>query len=152
MSKTISKTGNVTSFTDTEKTESDASEIIVPKRQFFDRLKHNKIIMDTYKKDIIRYKTEKETTQMQLKQLETVADKQLSLRKDLEQRNKILNDELMMLKNKHQTKCDNIDIFKTDDINEINKYIEDEVKRNLERNKTKIIDPYLEALNVKYYL
>ena len=51
------------------------------------------------KKDIIRYKTEKETTHMQLKQLETVADKQLSLRKDLEQRNKILSDELMMFKN-----------------------------------------------------
>ena len=149
MSKTITRTGNVTTFTDSE---NDASELIVPKRQFVDRLKHIKFVLDTCKKDIIRYKTEKETTQMQLKQLETVADKQLSLRKDLEQRNKILNDELMMPKNKHQTKCDNIDIFKTDDINEINKYIEDEVKRNLERNKTKIIDPYLEALNVKYCL
>ena len=151
MSKTIVKTGNINSFTDNEQTVSDASEIIVPKRQFYDRIKHTKFILDTYKKDVIQYKTEKETLNIQLKQLESVADKQLSIRKDLERQNKILNDELMMLKNKHPTKCDG-DIFKTDDINAINKQIEDEVKRNLERNKLKIIDPYLDNLNKKYEL
>ena len=152
MSKTVIKTGNINSFTDNEQTVSDTSEIIVPKRQFYDRLKHTKFILDTYKKEVIQYKTEKETLNLQLKQLESVADKQLSIRKDLERQNKIMNDELMMLKNKHQTKCNDADIFKTEDINLINKNIEEEVRRNLEKNKIKILDPYLESLNKKYEL
>ena len=89
---------------------------------------------------------------MQLKELEKVADKQLNLRKDLEKEVLQMKDELNLIKNsKHPTKCD-IDMSQTEDINEINKQIEDEVRRNLERNKAKIIDPYLEALNVKYCL
>ena len=78
MSKTITRTGNVTPFTDSE---NNASELIVPKKQFFDRLKHNKFIMDQYKREIIEVKTQKETLQMHLKQLETVSDKQLNIRK-----------------------------------------------------------------------
>ena len=89
---------------------------------------------------------------MQLKELEKVADKQLNLRKDLEKEVLQMKDELNLIKNsKHPTEFD-IDMSQTEDINEINKRIEDEVRRNLERNKTKIIDPYLEALNVKYCL
>ena len=145
--KTITRTGNVTTFTDTE---NDASEIIVPKRQFFDRLKHNKFIMDQYKKDVIQYKTERDTLKLQLKELEAVADKQLTLRKDLEKQVKQVSDELSLIKSsKHPSKCD-IDMLQTDDINEINKLIEEEVRRNLERNKTKILDPYLENLHKKY--
>ena len=41
-------------------------------------------------------------------------------------------------------------MYQTQDINEINKQIEDEVRRNLERNKTQIIDPYLQNPNKKY--
>ena len=37
-------------------------------------------------------------------------------------------------------------MYQTENINEINKQIEEEVRHNLERNKTKIIDPYLENL------
>ena len=44
------------------------------------------------------------------------------------------------------------DISEDNQLTSVNKQIEDEVRRNLERNKTKIIDPYLEALNVKYCL
>ena len=148
-SKTITRTENVTTFTDSE---NDASELIVPKKQFFDRLKHNKFIMDQYKRELIEVKTQKETLQMHLKQLETVSDKQLNIRKDLDKQNKRLNDELNFIKSKHQTKCDITDMYQTQDINEINKQIEDEVRRNLERNKTKIIDPYIENLIKKYEL
>ena len=89
---------------------------------------------------------------MQLKQLETVSDKQLNIRKRLDKQNKRLNDELNFIKSKHQTKCDIADMYQTQDINEINKQIEDEVRRNLERNKTKIIDPYIENLFKNYEL
>ena len=145
--KTITRTGNVSTFTDTE---NDASEIIVPKKQSFDRLKHNKFIMDQYRREIIQVKTEKETLSLQLKQLELVSDKQLNIRKDLEKQNKQLNEELNFFKSKHQTKCDMADMYQTENINEINKQIEEEVRRNLERNKLKIIDPYLENLQKKY--
>ena len=106
--------------------------------------------MDQYRREIIQVKTEKETLQLQLKQLEAVSDKQLNIRKDLEKQNKQLNDELNFIKNKHQTKCDMADMYQTENINEINKQIEEEVRRNLERNKTKIIDPYLDNLQKKY--
>ena len=106
--------------------------------------------MDQNKREIIEVKTQKETLQLQLKQLETVADKQLNIRKNLDKQNKRLNDELNFIKSKHQTKCDITDMYQTQDINEINKQIEDEVRSNLERNKTKIIDPYLQNLNKKY--
>ena len=53
------------------------------------------------------------------------------------------------MKGKHVTKYE-IDMAQTDDINIINKQIEDEVKRNLERNKAKILDPYLNSLKTKY--
>ena len=147
--KTITRTGNINSFTDTE---NDASEVVVNKRQFFDKIKHSRFVVENCKKDIIQYKTERDTLHMQLKELEKVADKQLNLRKDLEKEVLQMKDELNLIKNsKHPTKCD-IDMSQTEDINEINKQIEDEVRRNLERNKAKIIDPYLEALNVKYCL
>ena len=38
----------------------------------------------------------------------------------------------------------------TDDINVLNKQIEDEVKFNMEKNKIQILDPYLELLKKKY--
>ena len=147
--KTITRRGNINSFTDTE---NDASEVVVNKRQFFDKIKHSRFVVENCKKDIIQYKTERDTLQMQLRELEKVADKQLNQRKDLDKQVLQMKDELNLIKNsKHPTKCD-IDMSQTEDINEINKQIEDEVRRNLERNKTKIIDPYLEALNVKYCL
>ena len=147
--KTITRTGNINSFTDTE---NDASEVVVNKRQFFDKIKHSRFVVENCKKAIIQYKTERDTLQMQFRELEKVADKQLNQRKDLEKQVLQMKDELNLIKNsKHPTKCD-IDMSQTDDINVINAQIEDEVKRNLERSKTKIIDPYLEALNVKYCL
>ena len=147
--KTITRTGNINSFIDTE---NDASEVVVNKRHFFEKIKHSRFVVENCKKDIIQYKTERDTLHMQLKELEKVADKQLNLRKDLEKEVLQMKDELNLIKNsKHPTKCD-IDMSQTEDINEINKQIEDEVRRNLERNKAKIIDPYLEALNVKYCL
>jgi len=149
MSKTITVTRNINSFTDTEQTATDASEIIVPKKQFYEKLKHTRFVVENCKKDIIQYKTERDTLKLQLNELEKVADKQLSLRKELEKQNKLLNDELMMMKGKHVTKCE-IDMAQTDDINVINKQIEDEVRRNLERNKAKILDPYLNSLKTKY--
>ena len=78
--KTITRTGNINSFTDTE---NDASEVVVNKRQFFDKIKHSRFVVENCKKDIIQYKTERDTLQMQLRELEKVADKQLNLRKDL---------------------------------------------------------------------
>ena len=122
MSKTITKTGNINLLEDTEQTASDASEIIVHKRQFYDRLKHTRFVVGNCKKDIIQYKTERATIHLQLKELEKVADKQLSLRKNLEKENKLLSDELTMLKRKHLSKCD-IDMITTDVINVINKQI-----------------------------
>ena len=151
MSKTITKNGNIHNFSDSEQTISDTSEIIVPKRQFLEGIKHSKFVLDTYKRDVIQYKTERDTLQLQLKELEKLADKQLTIRKDLEKQNSRLNDELLLLKGKHQTKYDG-EIFQTEDINLINKQIEEEVRRNLEKNKLKIVDQYLENLNKKYEL
>ena len=151
MSKTITKNGNIHKFSDSEQTISDTSEIIVPKRQFLEGIKHSKFVLDTYKKDVIQYKTERDTLQLQLKELEKLADKQLTMRKDLEKQNSRLNDEILLLKGKHQTKCDG-EIFQTEDINVINKQIEEEVRRNLEKNKIRIVDQYLENLNKKYEL
>ena len=151
MSKTITKNGNIHKFSDSEQTISDTSEIIVPKRQFLEGIKHSKFVLDTYKKDVIQYKTERNTLQLQLKELEKLADKQLTMRKDLEKQNSRLNDEILLLKGKHQTKCDG-EIFQTEDINVINKQIEEEVRRNLEKNKIRIVDQYLENLNKKYEL
>ena len=149
MSKVITVTRNINTFADTEQTATDASEIIVPKKQFYEKLKHTRFVVENCKKDIIQYKTEHDTLKLQLNELEKVADKQLSLRKELEKQNKLLNDELMLMKGKHVTKCET-DMAHTDDINVINEQIEDEVKRNLERNKAKILDPYLNSLKTKY--
>ena len=152
MSKTMVRTGNVTSFTDTEKTDSDTTEMIVPKRVFLDKMKHTRFVIDNCKKDMIQYKSEKETLQLKLTEIEKIAEKQYQIRKDLEKQLKTQNDELMMLKSKHLTKCNNDELYQTDDITLINKQVEDEVKRNLEKNKLKIVDPYLENLYKKFEL
>ena len=146
MSKTIVKNGNVNSFSDTTET----SEIVIPKKKFLDGFKHTKFVIDNCRKDIVQYKSERDTLHLQLKELEKVADTQFKLRKELEKKNKLLNDEISIIKGKHQTRYD-IDMMpQTDDINVLNKQIEDEVKLNMEQNRIKIIDPYLELLKKKY--
>ena len=98
----------------------------------------------------MQYKSERDTLHLQLKELEKVADTQFKLRKELEKKNKLLNDEISIIKGKHQTRYD-IDMMpQTDDINVLYKQIEDEVKLNMEQNRIKIIDPYLELLKKKY--
>ena len=101
---------------------------------------------------VIQYKTEKEILQLKLNEIEKLAEKQHQVRKDLEKQIKTQNEELIMLKNKHPIKCNNADFFETDDITVINRQVEEEVRRNLEKNKLKIVDPYLENLYKKFEL
>ena len=98
MSKTITKTGNINKFSDAE--ISETSEIVISKKKFLDGFKHSKFIIDNCRKDIVQYKTERNMLQSKLEELEKVADKQLSIRKELEKKNKLLNDELNMIKGK----------------------------------------------------
>ena len=150
MSKTVVKTGNIHTLTDTEQT--DASEIIVPKRQFYDKIQHTKFIIDNCRKEIITQKTEKETLALKLKELEHLADMQFKQRKELEKQLETSNAELNILKNariKQYSKC-GIDLSQTDDINVLNAQIEQEVKKNIEKNKLKIVDPYLENIYKRY--
>ena len=157
MSKTITKqivkNGNVHKFIDTEdETISEMSEVLVPKAQFLETVKHTKFIIDQCKKEIITQKTEKETLSLKLKELENLADIQFKQRKELEKQLNTTNAELDILKsvrNKQYSKC-GIDLSQTDDICVINTQIEQEVKKNIEKNKLKIVDPYLENLYKKY--
>ena len=141
MSKTVVRNGNVSSFSDT----TDTSEIVIPKKKFLDGFKHTKFIIENCRKDIVQYKSERNMLQCKLEELEKIADKQLSARKELEKRNKLLTDELNMIKGKHQTRC-GMDMMPTEDITVLTRQIEDEVKLNMEKNKKTILDPYLELL------
>ena len=151
--KTIIKNGNIRNFADTEdETATEMSEVLIPKQQFIETVKHTKFIIDNCRKDIINYKTERDTLALQLTELEKVAETQFKHKKELEKQLKTANAELDILKNtrnKQYSKC-GIDLMKTDDINVLNAQIEQEVKNNIEKNKLKIVDPYLESIYKKF--
>ena len=151
--KTIVKNGSIHNFTDKEdETTTEMSEVLVPKAQFLETVKHTNFIIDQCKKEIITQKPEKETLSLKLKELENLADMQFKQRKELEKQLNTTNAELDILKNariKQYSKC-GIDLSQTDDICVINTQIEQEVKKNIERNKLKIVDPYLESIYKKY--
>ena len=151
--KTIVKSGNIHKFTDEEdETPTEVSEVLVPKHQFMETVKHTKFIIDNCRKEIITQKTEKETLALKLKELENLADMQFKQRKELEKQLETSNAELNILKNariKQYSKC-GIDLSQTDDINVLNAQIEQEVKKNIEKNKLKIVDPYLENIYKRY--
>ena len=151
--KTIVKSGNIHNFTDKEdETTTEMSEVLVPKAQFLETVKHTKFIIDNCRKEIITQKTEKETLALKLKELENLADMQFKQRKELEKQLETSNAELNILKNariKQYSKC-GIDLSQTDDINVLNAQIEQEVKNNIETNKLKIVDPYLENIYKRY--
>ena len=147
-SKIITKTGNVAKFADRE--ISDTSELVVPKTYFYDKVKQTKFVIDACRKDIVQYKTERDVLQFKLKEIEKVADTQLNMRKELENKVNRLNDELLMVKNKHQTKFNAEMMPQTEDISTLTKLLEDEVRANMEQNKRRSFDPYLESIRKKY--
>ena len=151
--KTIVKSGNIHKFTDEkDDTPTEVSEGLVPKHQFMETVKHTKFIIDNCIKEIITQKKEKETVALKLKELEHLADMQFKQRKELEKQLETSNAELNILKNariKQYSKC-GIDLSQTDDINVLNAQIEQEVKKNIEKNKLKIVDPYLENIYKRY--
>ena len=113
------------------------SEVLVPKAQFLETVKHTNFIIDQCKKEIITQKPEKETLSLKLKELENLADMQFKQRKELEKQLNTTNAEkekVDILKNdriKQYSKCD-IDLSQTDVICVINTQIEQEVKKNIE--------------------
>ena len=73
---------------------------------------------------------------------------QFKQRKELEKQLQTANGELNILKtvcNEQYSKC-GIHVSHTDDINVLNDQIEQEAKRNIKKNKIKVVDSYLENI------
>ena len=144
----VNKKSNVHTLNDIEESEMESeTECIVPKKQLNDLMDHNKFVIGTYQKDLVKAKGEEKILNERLKVLENMLEKQTNKLKQVQHQKEIMEDELNLYKTKKPYQKGGINL-ETVNITTMNSQLENDVEAYYQKNKN--IDSYLQQMTKKY--
>lgn len=146
------KKSNVHTLRDLEESDlksemESETECIVPKKQLTDLMDHNKFVIGTYQKDLVKAKGEEKILNERLKALENMLEKQTNKLKQVQHEKEIMQDELELYKTKKPYQRGGINL-ETINITTMNSQLEKEIETYYQKNKN--MDTFLKQLAKKY--
>lgn len=140
MTKTVTRTSNVASFSDVD----SETDIVMNKKQFLISNEKNKAIVERYRSDVIKAKGELEINKQMVRGTEQLLEKQHNKITNLTHENESLKTELGVMKSKAPKSIK----YEPIDVTDYDKKMDDEVNNYVKKHNN--TDDHMKKLMEKY--